>query len=102
MQEIPIELKNSDTKVFQFTEYFNKSRNKPGHVDQVTALEAVSKAIFYEEQVIDREKRHCIIGMSDKFLGKYIRVILLEDFGTIHNAFFDRSAKKMIQTKGTK
>ena len=102
MAQIPNELRDTAAKIFQFTEYFLKSRNKPGHVDQMAALEAISKALNYEEQLIDGEKRHCIIGVSGRFPGKYIRVILLKDFETVHNAFFDRSARKLIESGAKK
>lgn len=87
----PKPLKEKREKVFSFSVYFQKSRNKPGHVDQIVAIEAIMNAVHYQEQKIDRERRHCLIGTSEKFPGKYIRVILLDDYMTIHNAFFDRS-----------
>ncbi len=92
----PKPLKDKKAKIFAFTPYFLKSRSKPGHVEQLIAIEAISNAIYYEEQRIDREIRHSIIGTSKKFPDKFIRVILLDDFITIHNAFFDRGIRKKI------
>jgi hypothetical protein len=88
---MPAQLKAKGQRVFAFSVYFQKSRHKPGHVDQLVAIEAVANAVHYQEQKIDKETRHCLIGISSKFPGKYIRVILLDDYITIHNAFFDRS-----------
>jgi hypothetical protein len=96
---LPKPLKDKSQKVFGFSVYFQKSRVKPGHVDQLVAIEALANAIHYEEQRIDKEKRHCIIGTSAKFPEKYIRIILLDDYTTIHNAFFDRSFKKKLGDK---
>ncbi|HAO99072.1 MAG TPA: hypothetical protein DCQ83_03390 [Fibrobacteres bacterium] len=94
---LPIKLGGDSPKVFKFTEYFLKSRNKPGHVDQLTALEAIANAIHHELQVLDKETRHSLVGMVEKHPGKYIRVILLQDGETIHNAFFDRTARKKLR-----
>ena len=97
MPDIPKEFKRTEAKLFEFTEYFVKSRNKPGHVDQMAALESISNAIHYEKQIIDGEIRHCILGKSSRFPGKYIRTIIMNDFQTIHNSFFDRSARKRLK-----
>ena len=97
MPDIPAELRSTTTKIFEFTEYFRKSRAKPGHVDQMAALEAISNGIYYEEQIIDKEIRHCVIGTSSKYPGKYIRIIIMKDFKTIHNAFFDRAARRKLK-----
>ena len=92
----PKVLKEKREKVYAFSVYFQKSRNKPGHVDQLVAMEAIMNSVHYQEQKIDKEIRHCLIGTSAKFPGKFIRVILLNDYMTIHNAFFDRSYRKKI------
>ena len=94
---LPNEFRSGEARIFKLTEYFLKSRNKPGHVDQITAMEAVSNAIHYETQNVDKEIRHCIIGVSSHYPGKFIRVVMLDDFQTIHNAFFDRTAKRKLK-----
>ena len=95
----PKPFKDNSQKVYGFTVYFQKSWTKPGHVDQLVAIEALANAIHYEEQRIDKEKRHCIIGTSGKYPGKYIRVIVLDDYMTIHNAFFDRGFRNKLGDK---
>jgi hypothetical protein len=92
----PKALREKKEKVFSFSAYFQKSRSKPGHVDQTGALEAILNPVHYEEQKIDKEIRHSIFGTCEKYPGKYIRVILLNDYSTIHNAFFDRGFRKKI------
>lgn len=92
----PAQLKERRERIFSFSPYFIKSRGKPGHVDQSTAIEVILNSIYYEEQKIDLEIRHCFIGRSSKFPEKFVRVILLNDFRTIHNAFFDRNFRKKI------
>jgi hypothetical protein len=92
----PKPLREKSQKIFGFTIYFQKSRNKPGHVDQLAAIEAIANAVQYQEQKIDKEIRHSLIGTSTKYPGKYIRVIILNDYMTIHNAFFDRTFRKKI------
>ena len=94
---LPDPFGKNGSKVFKFTEYFVKSRNKPGHVDQFAALEAIASAIHHELQILDKETRHSVVGTVSRFPGKFIRVILLEDFETIHNAFFDRTARRKLK-----
>jgi hypothetical protein len=53
-------------------------------------LKAVKNPIHEIVQSDGRIKRWAQIAEAD---GKYLRVILLEDKETIHNAFFDRSFK---------
>jgi hypothetical protein len=93
---LPKIFKEKRDKVYAFSAYFEKSRSKPGHVDQLTAMEAIMNAIQYREQRIDKEIRHSLTRTSAKYPGKYVRVILLNDYMTIHNAFFDRSYRKKI------
>jgi hypothetical protein len=83
-------------KVFSFTEYFLKSREKPGHVDALSALEALSNPVFTEKQDIGDEVRLAVIGKSPRHPRKYIRVVFLGNSNTIHNAFLDRGAARRI------
>ena len=43
-----------------------------------------------EREVIQQDGRIRRWGKIDEFGGKYLRVILLADGETVHNAFFDR------------
>ncbi len=45
----PKSLNEKKEKVFSFNTYFLKSRVKPGHVDQLIAIEAIMNAFFYYE-----------------------------------------------------
>lgn len=94
MQQLP-RITRSE-RVFSFTEYFLKSRGKPGHVDALSALEALSNPVNSTLQHLGSETRLCVTGTSSRHPGKYIRVILLGGTNTIHNAFLDRGAVKRI------
>jgi hypothetical protein len=83
-------------RIFSFTEYFLKSRGKPGHVDALAALEALSNPVDSATQRLGSEVRLCVTGISSRHPGKYIRVILLGSTNTIHNAFLDRGAARRI------
>jgi hypothetical protein len=83
-------------KVYSFSEYFLKSRHKPGHVDAMSALEALSNPVFTEEQRIGDEVRTAVFGESSRHPRKYIRVVLLGNSTTIHNAFLDRGVVRRI------
>jgi hypothetical protein len=54
-------------------------------------LRAVENPIRETVQADGRVKRWAKIDEAE---GKYLRVILLEDKETVHNAFFDRSFKE--------
>lgn len=83
-------------RVFSFTDYFAKSRSKPGHVDALAALEALSNPVSRVVQRLGAETRLCVTGTSSRHPGKYIRVVLLDDSNIIHNAFLDRGAARRI------
>jgi hypothetical protein len=51
----------------------------------------ISDPEYEEIQPDGRIKRWAKISEAN---GKYLRVILLEDYETVHNAFFDRSFKE--------
>ena len=62
------------------------------------------RAIIKEEWILDTIKKPVKTGVQSdgrirkwKFIrevGKYLRVVLLEDGETVHNAFFDRNFKE--------
>ncbi len=76
----------------KFTNYFLYTRQRPDRKQiKMEWIEQVYKFLEYEQTQSDgRIKRWGYI----KEVGKYLRVVALEDDQTIHNAFFGRSFKK--------
>jgi hypothetical protein len=77
------------------TEYFKYMRKRP---DRATILDEWITRVIQSPQKTEiqsdgRFRRWGWIKEEDKFL----RVILLEDGETVHNAFFDRSLKEKLQ-----
>ncbi|MDY6830974.1 MAG: hypothetical protein SWC96_03900 [Thermodesulfobacteriota bacterium] len=74
------------------TQYFDYTRQRPDRAQ--IKPEWIHFVIQYAErtevQVDGRIKKWTKI----QEVGKYLRVILLEDGETVHNAFFDRSFKE--------
>lgn len=74
----------------KFTRYFESMRLRPDRT--AIHLERVGHVIEHpEREVIQRDgriRRWAAIAEMD---GRYLRVILLPDGKTVHNAFFDRS-----------
>lgn len=75
----------------KYTEYFKHTRNRPDRAAiKIEWIKQVFHSPEYEQFQSDgRIKRWAWIESEQKFL----RVIVLEDKETIHNAFFDRSFK---------
>ena len=75
----------------KFTEYFKHTRSRSDRAAiKIEWIEKVFNNPEYEELQSDgRIKRWGWIDSEEKFL----RVIILEDNETVHNAFFDRSFK---------
>jgi hypothetical protein len=74
----------------KFTHYFEIMRQRPDRamIEMEWIQRTVQNPIKELEQQDGRIRRW---GKIDEVGGKYLRVILLEDKETIHNAFFDRS-----------
>lgn len=74
------------------TEYFCTTRSRPDRV--LIKDEWIEQVIVHpvreEVQSDGRIRRWARIDEAD---GRYLRVILLEDGETVHNAFFDRRFK---------
>ena len=74
----------------KFTQYFESMRQRPDR----SGIE-----LAWIEKVVNRPSRQVIQpdgrirrwAAIDEAGGRYLRVVLLEDGETIHNAFFDRS-----------
>jgi hypothetical protein len=77
----------------RFTQYFLYTRNRADR--SVIKLEwiehVVAHPIKIQRQADGRFKKWGFIQEE----GKYLRVILLEDEETVHNAFFDRGFKEV-------
>ena len=73
------------------TLYFIETRSQPDRKD--IDLEWIQRVIDHpEKEQIEANGRIRRWARIDE-VGKYVRVILLEDGETVHNAFFDRSYK---------
>ena len=76
------------------TEYFKSMQLRPDRVS--IKLEWVEKTINnpVKKQIQDDGRIRCWSKIEDND-GRYLRVILLEDGETVHNAFFDRNFKEI-------
>lgn len=74
----------------KFTQYFQAMRQRPDRM--IIQMEwiawVVSNPVKEVTQPDGRIRRWATIKEAD---GKYLRVVLLDDGETVHNAFFDRS-----------
>lgn len=77
------------------TAYFRHVRQRPDRAEIRTEwiLETIRNPIYTEIQVDGRIRKWRLISEE----GKFLRVILLEDGETVHNAFFDRNFKGISQ-----
>jgi len=77
----------------KFTQYFLHTRQRSDRKD--IRLEWIQHALDHpareEKQADGRIKRWAKIVEADN---KYLRIVLLADGETVHNAFFDRSFKE--------
>ena len=76
----------------KFTQYFLFVRQRPDRtiIKDEWILEAINNPLRTEVQADRRIRKWAYI----EEMGKYLRVILLEDGETIHNAFIDRSFRE--------
>ncbi len=78
----------------KFTQYFLHMRQRPdrARIKMEWVEETIKNPLYTEVQEDGRIRKWKKIEEEDKFL----RVILLPDGETVHNAFFDRSFKEGI------
>lgn len=78
---------------FPATEYFRHIRSRPDRagIQDAWILRAMHAPIREETQPDGRIRRWAQIHEAD---GRYLRVVLLADGETVHNAFFDRRFKE--------
>ncbi len=76
----------------KYTQYFIHTRNRPDrvYIKDEWIQEVISNPIHSEIQSDGRIRKWAEI----EDVGKYLRVILLEDGETVHNAFFDRKFRE--------
>ena len=73
------------------TQYFEYTRKRP---DRAQIKEGWIKSVIERPQKVEMQSDGRIRKWAKiSEAGKYLRVILLEDGETVHNAFFDRSYK---------
>ena len=74
------------------TEYFKLLRNRPDRaiIQQEWILSTIRNPVKIEVQNDGRIRKWAKIEQME---GRYLRVVLLEDGETVHNAFFDRRFK---------
>jgi len=76
----------------KFTDYFLHTRKRQDR--KIIKLEWIQQVYeFPEQEQIQNDGRKRKWGYIED-LDKYLRIIVLEDGETIHNAFFDRDFKK--------
>ena len=73
------------------TSYFRYTRQRPNRsrILDEWIVEAIENPVSEEVQSDGRIRRWAYVDAEEK----YLRVILLEDGETVHNAFFDRGFK---------
>jgi len=76
----------------KFTQYFLFIKQRPDRtiIKEEWILKTIKNSIKTEIQSDGRIRKWSFIEET----GKYLRVILLEDGETVHNAFFDRNFKE--------
>jgi hypothetical protein len=74
----------------EFTQYFQAMRLRPDRA--IIKIEWIQHVIEHPvREVIQQDGRIRRWAPIDEMDGRYLRVILLPDGGTVHNAFFDRT-----------
>lgn len=79
--------------LFKTTTYFDSMRTRPDRsfIKDEWILEVINQPVQQEIQSDGRIRRWAKIAEAG---GRYLRVILLPDGQTVHNAFFDRRFKE--------
>ena len=74
----------------KFTQYFQTIRQRPDR--SMIQLEWIQRVIERPvKETIQQDSRIRRWAPIEEMKGRYLRVILLPDGETVHNAFFDRS-----------
>ena len=76
----------------KFTRYFEEMRSRPDRAS--IAMEWIYRAVEYPEaEMVQEDGRIRRWAQIPEAEGRYLRVVLLGDGETVHNAFFDRNFK---------
>ncbi len=74
----------------KFTKYFEAMRSRPDRA--MIKLEWIRRVIDHPvKEVVQQDGRIRRWAPIEELEGRFLRVILLPDGETVHNAFFDRS-----------
>ena len=74
----------------KFTRYFEAMRQRPDR--SFIRIEWIQQAVSHPaKEVVQQDGRIRRCAKIAEMDGRYLRVILLPDGETVHNAFFDRS-----------
>ena len=74
----------------EFTQYFLHTRKRPDRAN--IRLEWIQQVMGNaEHEIIQSDERIRLWGKIEEADNRYLRVVLLSDRKTVHNAFFDRS-----------
>ncbi|ESS70451.1 hypothetical protein MGMO_122c00120 [Methyloglobulus morosus KoM1] len=74
----------------KFTQYFDVMRQRPDRA--VIEMAWIQRVIDHPiKEIVQQDGRIRRWARIDEANGKYLRVVLLSDGETVHNAFFDRS-----------
>jgi hypothetical protein len=80
-------------RAVRFTGYFSRNRERPDR--RVIRTEWIEEAVCNPlRRRVQGDGRIRVWGRIDEAEGRILRVILLEDGETVHNAFFDRRFKE--------
>ena len=76
----------------KFTRYFEEMRKRPDRA--IIKLDWIQRTLDQPvKEIVQADGRIKRWGQIPEMGGKHLRVILLRDGETVHNAFFDRSFK---------
>ncbi len=87
MGQIGPEEKDAEVK---FTKYFDEMRRRPDRA--MIRVEWIQRVVENaEKEAVQQDARIRRWAPIEEMEGRYLRVVLLPDGQTVHNAFFDRS-----------
>jgi hypothetical protein len=84
--------RRKEARIVKFTKYFEAIRSRPDRaiIQDEWILRVIASPEREYVQADGRVRRWARIDVME---GRYLRVILLPDRETVHNAFFDRGYK---------
>ncbi len=84
--------RRKEARIVKVTKYFDAIRSRPDRaiIQDEWILRVIASP---EREYIQADGRVRRWARIDEMEGRYLRVILLPDWETVHNAFFDRGYK---------